>query len=43
MSSRGPCRRHAPESRIQPCQEIRSGAIEQRDAAKRYTLSTNLT
>jgi transposase-like protein len=42
MSSRGPYRRHAPEFKIQPCQDIRSGAIGRRDAARKYTLSTNL-
>ncbi len=42
MSSRGPYRRHAPQFKIQLCQDIRSGAIGRRDAAKKYTLSTNL-
>ena len=42
MSSRGPYRRHAPEFKIQLCQDIRSGAIGRLDAAKKYTLSTNL-
>ena len=42
MSSRGPYRRHAPKFKIQLCQDIRSGAIGRRDAAKKYTLSTNL-
>ena len=42
MSSRGPCRRHAPEFKIQLCQDIRSGAIGRRDAARTHTLSTNL-
>lgn len=40
MSSR--YRRHAPEFKIQLCQDIRGGAIGRRDAAKKYTLSTNL-
>ena len=42
MSSRGPYRRHAPELKIQLCQEIRSGALGRRDAQKKYTLSANL-
>lgn len=42
MSSKGPYRRHAPEFKIQVCQDIRSGAIGRRDAARKYTLSTNL-
>lgn len=42
MSSRGTYRRHAPQFKIQLCQDIRSGAIGRRDAAKKYTLSTNL-
>lgn len=42
MSSRGTYRRHAPEFKIQLCQDIRSGAIGRRDAAKMHTLSTNL-
>jgi len=42
MSSRGPYRRHAPEFKIQLCQDIRSAAIGRRDAAEKYTLSTNL-
>ena len=42
MSSRGPYRRHAPEFKIQLCQDIRSGAIGRRDVARKYTLSTNL-
>lgn len=42
MPSRGPYRRHAPEFKIQLCQDIRSGSIGRRDAAKKYTLSTNL-
>jgi transposase len=42
MSSRGPYRRHAPEFKIQLCQDVRSGAIGRRDAAKKYALSTNL-
>ena len=42
MSSRGLYRRHAPEFKIQLCQDIRSGAIGRRDAARKYTLSTNL-
>jgi transposase-like protein len=42
MSSRGKYRRHAPEFKIQLCQDIRSGAIGRRDAARKYTLSTNL-
>jgi transposase-like protein len=43
MSSRSPYRRHAPAFKIQLCHDIRSGAIGRREAAKRYTLSTNLT
>jgi len=42
MSSRGPYRRHAPEFKIQLCQDIRSGALGRRDAQKKYTLSANL-
>lgn len=42
MSSRGPYRRHAPEFKIQLCQDIRGGAIGRRDAARKYALSTNL-
>lgn len=42
MSSRGKYRRHAPEFKIQLCQDIRSGAIGRRDAARQHTLSTNL-
>jgi transposase len=42
MPSRGPDRRHAPAFKIQLCQDIRSGAIGRRNAAKKYVLSTNL-
>ena len=42
ISSRGPYRRDAPEFKIQLRQDIRSGAIGRRDAAKKHTLSTNL-
>ena len=42
MSSKGTYRRHAPEFKIQLCQDIRSGAIGRRDAAWQYSLSTNL-
>lgn len=42
MSSKGTYRRHAPEFKIQLCQDIRSGAIGRRDAARQYSLSTNL-
>ena len=42
MSSGGKYRRHAPEFKIQLCQDIRSGAIGRRDAARKYTLSTHL-
>ena len=42
MSSRGPYRRHSPQFRLQLCQDIRSGAIGRRDAARRHNLSTNL-
>ena len=40
--SRGRVRRHAPEFKIQLCQDIRTGVIGRRDAATKYTLSTNL-
>ena len=42
MSSRGPYRRHAPEFKIQLCQDMRSGAIGRRNASRRHNLSTNL-
>jgi transposase-like protein len=42
MSSRGPCRRHSPQLKLQLCQNIRSGAIGRRDAARHHDLSTNL-
>jgi class 3 adenylate cyclase len=42
MSPRGPYRRHSPQFRLQLCQDIRSGAIGRRDAARRHNLSTNL-
>ncbi|PWC29066.1 transposase [Teichococcus aestuarii] len=42
MPSRGPYRRHSPQFRLQLCQDIRSGAIGRRDAAKHHNLSTNL-
>jgi transposase len=42
MSSRGPYRRHSPQFRLQLCQDIRSGAIGRRDAARHHNLSTNL-
>jgi len=42
MSSRGPYRRHAPEFKIQLCEDIRSDAIGRRDTARKYTLPTNL-
>ncbi len=42
MSSRGPYRRHAPQFKLQLCQDIRSGALGRRDAQKKYSLSANL-
>lgn len=42
MSSRGPYRRHAPEFKVHLWPDIRSGSLGQCDAAKKYTLSTNL-
>lgn len=42
MSSRGTYRRHSPQFRLQLCQDIRSGAIGRRDAARHHNLSTNL-
>ncbi|MGK7869198.1 transposase [Falsiroseomonas sp. E2-1-a20] len=42
MSSRGPYRRHSPQFRLQLCQDIRSGAIGRRDAARHHNLSTSL-
>jgi transposase-like protein len=42
MSSRGRYRRHSPQFRLQLCQDIRSGAIGRRDAARHHNLSTNL-
>jgi len=42
MSSRGPYRRHAPQFKLQLCQDIRSGALGRRDAQKKYRLSANL-
>lgn len=42
MSSRGPYRRHAPDFKIQLCQDIRSGAVGRRDAQRKYKLSANL-
>ena len=40
--SRGPYRRHAPQFKLQLCQDIRSGALGRRDAQKKYSLSANL-
>jgi hypothetical protein len=42
MSSRGPYRRHAPQFKLQLCQDIRSGALGRRDARKKYRLSASL-
>jgi transposase InsO family protein len=42
MSSRDPYRRHAAQSKLQLCQEIRSGGLGRRDAQKNYSLSANL-
>lgn len=42
MPSRGTYRRHSPQFRLQLCQDIRSGAIGRRDAARHHNLSTNL-
>ena len=42
MPTRGHYRRHAPEFKIQLCQEIRSGALGRRDAQKKYNLPANL-
>ena len=37
MPLKGTYRRHAPDFKIQLCQDIRSGAIGRRDAARQYT------
>ena len=42
MSSRGPYRRHSAQSKLQLCQDIRSGVLGRRDAQKKYSLSANL-
>ena len=42
MSSTVSYRRHARKIKIQLCQDIRSGALGRRDAARKYTLSTHL-
>ena len=42
MSARGPYRRHAPQFKLQLCQDIRSGAIGRKEAQRKYTLSANL-
>ncbi|MFC7556612.1 transposase [Pseudoroseomonas wenyumeiae] len=42
MPSRGTYWRHSPQFRLQLCQDIRSGAIGRRDAARHHNLSTNL-
>lgn len=40
--SRAPYRRHAPQFKLQVCQEIRSGQTTRREAQRKYTLSANL-
>jgi transposase-like protein len=40
--SRAPYRRHAPQFKLQICQQIRSGQITRREAQRKYTLSANL-
>lgn len=40
--SRAPYRRHAPQFKLQVCQQIRSGQITRREAQRQYTLSANL-
>ncbi|MCI1193787.1 transposase [Calidifontimicrobium sp. SYSU G02091] len=40
--SRAPYRRHAPQFKLQVCQQIRSGQITRREAQRKYTLSANL-
>lgn len=42
METRAPYRRHAPQFKLQLCQEIRSGALGRREAQKKYSLSDNL-
>lgn len=42
MSSRGPYHRHSPQFKLQPCTDIRGGALDRRDAHKQYRLSANL-
>ena len=42
MGVRGPYRRHSPHFKLQLCSDIRSGKIGRREAAKTYSLSTNL-
>ena len=42
MSSRGPYRHHAPQFKLQLCQDIRSGVLSRREAQKKYSLSANL-
>jgi transposase-like protein len=40
--SRAPYRRHAPQFKLQVCQQIRSGQITRLEAQRKYTLSANL-
>jgi transposase len=42
MSSRGPCRQHSPQFKLQLCNEIRSGALARRESQRKYGLSANL-
>jgi transposase-like protein len=42
MPSRGTYRRHSSQFRLQLCQDIRSGAIGCRDAARHHNRPTNL-
>ncbi|MDM0030196.1 transposase [Variovorax saccharolyticus] len=42
MSSSNKSRRHAPQFKIQLCQDIRSGAIARHNAARQHTLPSNL-
>lgn len=37
-----PCGRHALQSKLQICREIRSGQISHREAQRKYALSANL-
>lgn len=41
MSTRGPHRRHSAQFKLQPCNDIRSGALDRRDAQRMGALSAN--